>query len=252
MPLSSLQRRVLAAIAAQRDPESYIGGGAALHRQGIRGSSDSDVFHDREEALDRAVAADTEALLARGFELTWERRTPSIYRVRINQGAEVTRLEWVIDLAFRFSPTVPDDEFGFLLHPADIATNKVLAAAGRFETRDAVDVLWMDETLAPLGALAWAAAEKDPGWMPEGIITEIRFKARYQDYQLELVHLLEPMTAAELNRGLYEATARAERLVAALPRGLPYGLLLAQDGSLARPDPDRPETFAGLTVHHGR
>ena len=53
MPLSALQRRVLAAIAAQRDPESYVAGGTAPHRHGTRGSADIGLFHDGEAALDR-------------------------------------------------------------------------------------------------------------------------------------------------------------------------------------------------------
>ena len=251
MPLNPLQRRVMATIAAQRNPESYIAGGAALHRRGIRDSHDIDIFNDREDILDRAVAADAAALAEAGFELTWERQTPSIHRALVGAGVDATRLEWVVDSEFRFFPVVPDPEFGFLLHPLDLAANKVLAAAGRFEARDAVDVLWVDKHIQPLGALAWAACEKDPGWMPEGILTEIKFKSRYQDYQLADLQLDQAITAAELNNRLRAVVARAESLVAAIPRDLPYAALLRPDGSLAQPDPGRPETLEGLVVHHG-
>lgn len=251
MPLTPLQRKILATIATLRDPESYVAGGAALHRAGTRGSNDIDIFNDAEAVLDRAVVADTTALTAAGFQLNWERRTPTIQRVLVRQGTEGTRLEWVVDSEFRFFPVLQDDEFGFLLHPLDLAANKVLAAAGRFEARDAVDVLWIDAHIQPLGALAWAACEKDPGWMPEGLLAEIKFKARYQDYQLADLQMDHPISAAELNNGLRAAVDRAERIVSALPRGLPFGALLHPDGSLARPDPDRPETLDGLVVHHG-
>jgi hypothetical protein len=251
MPLSPLQRRVLAAIAAQRDPESYVAGGTALHRDGIRGSADIDLFHDGEEALDRAVAGDSATLVERGFALTWERRSPAMYRALVRDGGEATRLDWVVDSDFRFFPTLPDEEFGYILHPLDLATNKLLAAAGRAEPRDSVDVVWIDRHIQPLGAVAWAAAEKDPGWMPEGILGEVRRKARYQDYELETLILVEPLSAARLNQDLRAAVDRAERLVAALSRGLPYGAILRPDGALARPDPDRPETLEGLVVHHG-
>src|SRR3954447_12085027 len=162
MPLSPLQRRVMAAIATQRDPESYVAGAAALQRHGIRGSADIDIFHDREEVLDRAVAADSAALRAAGFDLTWERQAPAIHRALVRDAGEATRLEWVVDSDFRFFPTQPDEEFGYVFHPLDLATNKILAGAGRFEPRDAVDLLWIDQHLQPLGAVAWAAAEKDP------------------------------------------------------------------------------------------
>src|SRR5690348_5322349 len=102
MPLRPLQRRVMAAIATQRDPESYGAGAAALQRHGIRGSADIiDIFHDREEALDQAVAADAVALGAAGFELTWERQAPAIHRALVRDAGEATRLEWVVDSDFR-------------------------------------------------------------------------------------------------------------------------------------------------------
>ncbi len=45
------------------------------------------------------------------------------------------------DSDFRFYPTQPDPEFGYVLHPADLATNKIMAAAGRREPRDIVDLV---------------------------------------------------------------------------------------------------------------
>ncbi len=251
MPLSPIQSKVLSILSAQRDPETYVAGGAALHRTGSRMSKDIDIFNDREDVLDRAVAIDEAALTAAGFTLTWERRSPSICRALVTDASSETRLEWVVDSDFRFFPTIPDAEFGYILHPLDLATNKLLAAAGRFEARDAFDVLWIDTHFQPLGAVAWAAVEKDPGWMPEGILNELSFKARYQDYHLASLQAMEPLTAADLNNGLRAAVARAERLLKALPRSLEYGALLRADGSLARPDPDDPASLEGLIVHHG-
>jgi hypothetical protein len=47
----------------------------------------------------------------------------------------------VVDSDFRFFPTMRDDVFGYVLHPVDLAMNKVMAAAGRRELGDLVDVL---------------------------------------------------------------------------------------------------------------
>jgi len=41
-----------------------------------------------------------------------------------------TRLEWLVESDFRFFPTIRDETFGYILHPVDLATNKVMAAAG--------------------------------------------------------------------------------------------------------------------------
>lgn len=89
------------------------------------------------------------------------------------------KLEWLRDSDFRFFPIQPDDVFGYRLHVVDIATNKALAAAGRREPRDVLDLLTIDEQHLPLGAVIWAAVAKDPGFSPESLIADIRRNARY-------------------------------------------------------------------------
>jgi hypothetical protein len=251
MPLTRLQQRTVTLLAAHRNPESYVAGGAVLHVEGIRLSKDLDIFHDRERDVGPAARADAGLLAANGLRVSWERQDPTMYRAEVADGVEATRLDWVVDTDYRFFPTVPDPLFGYVLHPADLATNKLLAAADRFEVRDAVDLLWIDARLQPLGAVAWAAAEKNPGWTPEGLLAEVRAKARYRDDMLAAENLTEPLSAAELNTRLRQLVAAGEALVAAFPEELEVGLLLRPDGGLARPDPDRPETMEGLVVHHG-
>jgi hypothetical protein len=51
-------------------------------------------------------------------------------------GEEATRVDWAHDSAWRFMPLVRDALGGLLLHPVDLAINKVLALAGRDEPRD--------------------------------------------------------------------------------------------------------------------
>jgi hypothetical protein len=63
---------VLRLLAAHRNPESYVAGAAPLAREGMRFSSDIDVFHDRENAMQEAVNADTTLLEQNGFGI--ERR----------------------------------------------------------------------------------------------------------------------------------------------------------------------------------
>ena len=71
-------------------------------------------------------------------------------------------------------PPPPMHTFGYVLHPVDLATNKVMAAGSRRELRDIVDVVTVHETILPVGAVVWAAVEKSPGYTPEGLIAEIR------------------------------------------------------------------------------
>lgn len=251
MPLTPLQQRILTVIASHRDAESFVGGGTVIQRSGIRRSRDIDIFHDREERLRLAANLDIAALRTANLAVEVPLDSATFVRAIVADGSVSTKLEWVVDSDFRFFPTIPDDQFGYVLHPIDLATNKILAAASRLEVRDAIDLLWIDEHVQPLGAVAWAAVAKDPGWMPDGLLSDLRWRARYQDYHLEEEDLLVMMTAAELNNGLRAKIARAEKLIRCLPRSLEYGALLRSDGSLAQPDPDRPETLAGLVVHHG-
>ncbi|MDP9170825.1 MAG: hypothetical protein M3N54_09435, partial [Acidobacteriota bacterium] len=72
-----------------------------------------------------------------------------IYTVGVTKDDLGTRLEWVVDSDYRFFPTVRDEIFGYVLHPVDLATNKVMAAAGRRELRDLVDLVTIHETILP-------------------------------------------------------------------------------------------------------
>lgn len=251
MPLTPLQSRILGIIARHRNPESFVAGGTVIQRVGFRHSKDIDIFNDRKERLAEAAYLDFDALKAGGFGVTWERETDTMYRARIGDGSDETRIDWVVDSEFRFFPAMPDAEFGYALHPMDLAANKLLAAVGRIEVRDALDLLWIDKYVQPVGAVAWAAVEKDPGWMPDGLLSDLRWRARYQDRLLAEEQISISMTAGELNNAMRALVARAERLVAAMPRHLEYGALLNRDGSLAKPDPDDPASFEGIVVHHG-
>ena len=104
---------------------------------------------------------------------------PLVYTAEVKLGSDSTRLEWVVDSDFRFFPTVKDEIFGYMLHPVDLAMNKVMAAAGRREVRNLVDLVTIHDTILSLGAVIWAAVEKSPGFTPEGLIAEIRRNAHY-------------------------------------------------------------------------
>lgn len=179
MPITSFQSDVLRAIAANRDPESYVAGGTAINRSGPRFSADVDIFHDRQDRVAEAAMSDAAALQRAGYELAWTRQQPASFAAIVGNGRSETKLEWVADSDYRFFPAVPDPEFGYVLHPLDLAINKVMAAASRREPRDIIDLLTLHVRVAPIGALVWAAADIAPGFTPEGLIAEIRRNARH-------------------------------------------------------------------------
>jgi hypothetical protein len=248
VPLSSIQSELLRLLASHRSPESYVAGAVPLNRDGPRFSDDIDVFHDREESVAAAAIADTEVLDKAGFAVSWLRREPGIYGAVVERNRESTKLEWLRDGDFRFFPTLPDDLFGYVLHAIDIATNKALAAAGRREPRDVLDLLTIHDRHVPIGAVVWAAVAKEPGFAPESLLAEIRRNARYRQDDYADLALAEPVDAGLVSRRLRAALESAEAFVRAMPAGK-EGLVFLKDGQVVQPNPMK---LGDHTEHAGR
>jgi len=242
MPLSKIQTDVLRFLASQRDPESYVAGATPLNRDAPRYSDDIDIFHDREERVATAAASDAQALEAAGYSIHWIRRTPAIYTAQVMRRPEATRLEWVVDSDFRFFPAMKDEIFGYVLHPVDLAANKVMAAAGRREVRDLVDLLTIHQTILPLGAVVWAAVEKSPGYTPEGLIAEIRRNSNYPVAEWRALVTTEPLDPEAITSRLRDALGDAETFVARMPTDK-TGLIFFQGDKIVQPDPARLDSY---------
>jgi hypothetical protein len=242
VPLTNIQVRVLRILAAHRDPESYVAGGTPLNRDSARFSDDIDVFHDREERVATAAQNDAQVLKAASLQVIWLRQLPLVYTAEVRAGTASTRLEWVVDSDFRFFPTVPDETFGYVLHPVDLAANKVMAAAGRREVRDLIDLITIHETILPLGAVIWAAVEKSPGFTPEGLIAEIRRNANYPLAEWRGVSTSEPIDPVRIMSRLRSILEEAEIFVSSMPTGK-FGLLFLKEGRVVQPDPARPQDY---------
>ena len=253
MPLTNFQSKILRVISAHRNPESYLARSTPLNRERPRFSEDIDIFHDREERVALAAEKDATALLSEGLALDWLRREPAIYTAEVRSGNERTLLEWVADSDYRFFPTVKDELFGYMLHPLDLAANKVMAAAGRQKAADAVDLLTIHDHILPLGAVIWAAVEKAPGYTPEGLIAEIRRNAvHYREEDLRAVVSNEVIDPKLFHSRLRAILDEAEEFVSRMPTEK-AGLLFLKDGKVVQPDPDRLgeyETHAGRRRGH--
>lgn len=235
-------------LAANRGPESYVAGASPLNSEAPRRSHDIDIFHDREEGVSAAALADARTLEEAGYRVTWLRQLPLMYTAEVKKGNESTRLEWVVDSDFRFFPAMQDETFGFRLHPVDLATNKVMAAAGRREVRDLVDLVTIHEHVLPLGAVVWAAAEKAPGFTPEGLIAEIRRNSNYPAAEWRALQSDEAIDPKDVLARLREALDEAEAFVGRMPTDR-MGLLFIKDGMVVQPDPDR---LASYEAHAGQ
>lgn len=242
MPLTKIQVDVLKLLAAHRDPESYVAGATPLNLKGPRYSGDIDVFHDREERVAMAALADAAALESGGYNVLWLRQLPLIYTAEVKQGDDSTRLEWVVDSDYRFFPTMKDETFGYILHPVDLAMNKVMAAAGRREVRDLVDLATIHETILPLGAVIWAAVDKAPGFTPEGLIAEIRRNSHYPAADWRSLSSSEPIDPKTISARLRNALDDADSFVTRMPTDK-IGLLFIKDSEITQPDPARLEVY---------
>src|SRR5688500_15187097 len=99
----------------------------------LRYSEDLDFFHDSEKRVSDAFARDRDTLATSGYALEVELTLPGFVRGVVSRGDQPTRVDWAHDSAWRFMPLVREDLGGLLLHPIDLAVNKVLALGGRDE-----------------------------------------------------------------------------------------------------------------------
>jgi hypothetical protein len=179
-----------------------------------------------------------------------------IVDAEVGRDGEGVIIEWTRDSAFRFFPLVGHDDFGLVLHPFDLATNKVLALAGRLEPRDWVDVILSGELLQPLGYLAWAACGKDPGFSPGAILEHAARASRYSADELRgLAFSSEPPDPADLSRRWHEAFAAAKAIIALLPAAEVGTCVLTDGDDLFRGSIDELQIALknrALAFHRGR
>jgi len=176
MPLTPFQAQVLAALADGRGRDSYLAGGAALHlgAGGERYSADLDFFHTTANAANDAFDRDASALRRRGWEVVVDAQFPGFVKARVSDARDTTEIDWSHESAWRFLPLVTLGGGGVMLHPIDLAINKLVALAHRREPRDLVDAIFADRHILPFPALVWAVVEKNPGLNPAAYLEQFR------------------------------------------------------------------------------
>ena len=221
MAITSFQSGILKLLSARRRElgESYVAGGVALNQlmQAPRRSRDIDLFHDTEEALAASWAGDRALLTANGYTVKVLREAPSFVEAQAIRGAGNTLMQWARDSAFRFFPLIEDEVMGLALHPFDLATNKVLAMAGRLEPRDWIDVINCDRRIQPFGFLIWAACGKDPGFNPKSLLAAAS-RAHYSQAELDALDFEGPQPDTKIVSLRWHAILdEARRIIEILP-----------------------------------
>jgi hypothetical protein len=252
MPLTEFQRRLGRLLATNRSEDSYLAGGAAIlaapHTQ--RFSHDLDYFHDSATRVASAYEADSRLLVADGCEVDLEISQPGYIRAIVSGAGSATKIEWAQDSTWRFLPVIRNPEFGFQLHPIDLATNKVLALAGRDEPRDLLDTMYLHEHILRLGALVWAAAGKDPGYSPLSLLGMLGRRGRLQPADLQHLDLVSPIDIPTFKESWLAALSEAEGFVQSRPHSEAGCLYYSPSAQcFVCPGPDAP---GDVVPHFGR
>lgn len=251
MPIADFERELLALLATNRKPDSFVAGGTVLNQapQSPRTSDDLDIFHDTEEAVQIAVRLDTRLMEKQGYEIEYTFTAPSFVRAIVKKHGRGTKLEWAYDSAYRFFPTEPDEELGYRLNFWDAATNKVLAAVARSAIRDYIDLLYIHENRLHLGALVWAAAAKDQGLSPGFILEELARNQRFPAGSIESLNLTQPIDPQALKKIWLRALSESRDMLNSIFADAPYGcFFLDRHGQPQLPTNDNRLT---LTPHFG-
>lgn len=142
---------------------------------------------------------------------------------------------------------------GFVLHPIDLAVNKVLALAGRDEARDILDVMSAHETLLPLGALCWAACGKYPGLNPDSLLELLKRRGKYRPEDFNKLNLNVKIEVQELKQKWLKALEGAETFTRKAPPDQVGCLYFStSQGRFIEPDMAGADLGADVQIHRGR
>jgi len=202
MPITEFQSRLFKLLEANRNPNSYVAGGTAIHRKegSSRYSNDVDFFHDTDEAVWQSVGKDFSVLEKHGYTVKKLLDQPGLVRAVASKAGESLKLEWVRDTAFRFFPIIKDDQLGYRLHDVDLAVNKCIALANRHEVRDLIDLIELEARVLCLSGICWAACGKDPGFTPELLLDYMNRHSAIRPEQLAAESLTKTINPVELKR----------------------------------------------------
>lgn len=219
MPLTEFQKELAKLLANNRTPDSHLAGVAALHFEpnSIRYSNDLDYFHDSAERVNQAFQVDQADLNDQGYDVKIELQQPGYIRALVQKKDGATKVEWANDSDWRFMPVQKHPDLGYVLHPVDLAINKVLALVGRNEPRDFLDVLHVHKTVLSLGALCWAAAGKDPGFTPHSLLELLKRRGKYQQADMDRLQLSKPVDLTQLKTEWLLALEEAEDFINSRP-----------------------------------
>ena len=248
MPVEGLQRRVAALLKPNRSRQTFVRGSSVFNTGFPRRSEDMDVY--AHVPIGDVAARDAATLRGAGLTVELDDRFYGFsVEAVVSDGRDASRVEWNEADRERFLPVMEDETFGWILHRADLAVQKLIAAASRRKPRDAVDVLLIDRLHAPLAIFAIAAPAKLGSVSPTRVldrVLEIANGHPMADYEaLDLDRDDMPFAIGDVKLALADRLDAARRLVVeGCPTAVAGRLYLdPETGAVAVP---LPESIGGL------
>jgi hypothetical protein len=118
--------------------------------------------------------------------------------------------------------------------PQDCADKRY--PAGRNEIRDFVDVLHLHAAYLSLGAMAWAACGKDPGFTPELLLDHAGRHTAFTQSDLDRLSLCAPLDFRSMKQRWFAALDEARKLSVSLPPEEIGCLYVGRDQAPTTPD----------------
>ena len=162
--LTGLQERVWRIVSQLPEAAGFaLAGGAALIVSGVvdRVSDDLDIFGRYPVEVTELVEAAVQALNNAGLTATVDRSGPTYARLDITDGANSTWVDFASDVRRR--PSVPSSRGGKMLHPHELAADKMLALVARAAARDFIDLQAIVSRYGLRDVIRWAS-DKDGGF----------------------------------------------------------------------------------------
>lgn len=192
MPVEGLQRHVATLLKPHHSRHSFVGGSSVFNATFPRRSDDIDI--DSHVPVGELALRDVATLRAAGLSVDVDDRFYGFsVDAAVQDGHDATKLEWNEADRNRFFPVSEDTTFGWALHRADLAVQKVVAASSRRKPRDAVNVILIDPLYTPLALLAIAAPAKLGNISPIAILDRV--------LEVGVGHPLADYEALDFDRG---------------------------------------------------
>jgi len=150
--LTEFQQRFIHAISKSSLRDSFfLTGGTALSAFYLhhRYSEDLDFFTEIPDEVSRMVPELEKVCHKLAAQLEFNRRFKTFLNCMVTSDkSEYIKIDFAQDTPFRLQPLIFNEEFGiFVDNPVDIACNKFSALFDRAETKDFVDIYWLNKVM---------------------------------------------------------------------------------------------------------